>query len=164
MIEFFDKYSLITKKYADYLLFKQAVNLVINKKHLTKEGLLKIDSIRGLMNRGLPSKLVESINTKLEATTATEGCSIVGATNLPIGLTRPLVPNLPIPVPQWLAGFATAEGCFFVVISKSPSTKLGEAVQLKFILVQHIRDEQLMLNIKEYFGCGNLLIKRETIH
>jgi hypothetical protein len=76
VIEFFDKYSLITKKYADYLLFKQAVNLVINKEHLTMKGLLKIDSIRGLMNRGLPSKLVESINTKLEGTTATEGCSI----------------------------------------------------------------------------------------
>lgn len=116
------------------------------------------------MNRGLPSKLVESVDTKLEVTTASEGFSTVEATNLPVSITRPLVPNLPIPVPQWLAGFATAEGCFFVVISKSKSTKLGEAIQLKFILVQHLRDEQLMLNIKEYFGCGNLLIKRETVH
>ena len=64
VIEFFDKYTLITKKHADYLLFKQAVNLVLNKEHLTKEGLLKIDAIRGLMNRGLPSKLV-SVDTKL---------------------------------------------------------------------------------------------------
>lgn len=108
------------------------------------------------MNRGLPSKLVDHHYE------AQIGGSQTG-TNLST-FVRPLVPNLPIPAPQWLAGFATAEGCFFVVIYKSKSSKLGEAVQLKFILVQHIRDEQLMVSIKEYFGCGNILIKRETIH
>ena len=41
VIKFFDKHSLITKKHADYLLFKQAVNLVLNKEHITMEGLKK---------------------------------------------------------------------------------------------------------------------------
>lgn len=158
MLKFFDKYLLITKKHADYLLFKQAVNLVLNKEHITLQGLKKIDFIRGLMNRGLPSKLVESVHHNeaeiLRSQMATDLSTFV----------RPLVPNLPIPAPQWLAGFSTAEGCFFVVIYKSKSSKLGVAVQLKFILVQHIRDEQLMISIKEYFECGNILIKRETVH
>jgi hypothetical protein len=158
VIKFFDKHSLITKKHADYLLFKQAVNLVLNKEHIAMEGLKKIDSIRGLMNRGLPSKLIESAHHNEVVAGGSQT-----ATNLS-AIVRPLVPNLPIPAPQWLAGFATAEGCFFVTIYKSKSSKLGEAVQLKFILVQHIRDEQLMIRIKEYFGCGNILIKRETVH
>ena len=147
VISFFDEHLLITKKHADYLLFKLAVNLVLNKEHLTTEGLQKIDAIRGLMNRGQPSKLLQSA-------LATSTFSVV----------RPLVPDLPITAPAWLAGFATAEGCFFINIHKSKSTKLGEAVQLRFILVQHICDEQLMKRIKDYFGCGNLLVKRETVH
>ena len=147
VIKFFDEHLLITKKHADYLLFKLAVNLVLNKEHLTTEGLEKIDAIRELMNRGQPSKLLQS-------TPATSTFSVF----------RPSVPDLPIPAPAWLAGFATAEGCFFINVHKSKSTKLGEAVQLRFILVQHIRDEQLMKNIKDYLGCGNLLVKRETVH
>ena len=110
------------------------------------------------MNRGLPSKLIESAHHNEVVAGGSQT-----ATNLS-AIVRPLVPNLPIPAPQWLAGFATAEGCFFVTIYKSKSSKLGEAVQLKFILVQHIRDEQLMIRIKKYFGCGNILIKRETVH
>ena len=38
VIKFFDEHLLITKKHADYLLFKLAVNLVLNKKHLKKNG------------------------------------------------------------------------------------------------------------------------------
>ena len=38
IIDHYSKYQLITQKRADYELFKQAFNLVINKKHLTPEG------------------------------------------------------------------------------------------------------------------------------
>ena len=54
IINHFDKYSLITKKQADYLLFKMAVNLVNNKEHLTIEGLQKFVAIKASINRGLP--------------------------------------------------------------------------------------------------------------
>jgi len=145
IIKIFDEYSLITKKRADYLLFKQAINLVLNKEHLNMEGLTKIVSIKASMNKGINNKLKESF------------------TNL-IPVERPLVLNTSIPDPQWLSGFTSGEGCFFIVIHKSPNSKIGIAVQLKFILVQHIRDEQLMNNIKEYLDCGHLLQKRETIH
>jgi hypothetical protein len=36
IIDHFDKYSLITQKWADYTLFKQAFELINNKEHLTK--------------------------------------------------------------------------------------------------------------------------------
>ncbi len=54
IIDHFDKYPLITKKGADYLLFKMAVNLIQNKEHLTMVGLRKIVAIRASMNWGLP--------------------------------------------------------------------------------------------------------------
>ena len=145
VIKFFDEHPLITKKHADYLLFKLAMNLVLNKQHITMEGLKKIVAIKASMNRCLPLKLKDAFP------------------NI-IPVERPLVKNYPIPDPQWLAGFTSAEGCFFIVIQKSKDTKLGKAVQLKFILVQHTRDEELMKSILDYFECGNLLKKRETIN
>ena len=60
VINHFDKYPLITKKFADYLLFKQAVKLVEQKEHLTKEGLLKLVSIKASLNLGLSEKFKES--------------------------------------------------------------------------------------------------------
>ena len=44
-MDHFDKYPLITQKKADFEVFKQAVDLVKSKKHLTKEGLQKIVNI-----------------------------------------------------------------------------------------------------------------------
>ena len=145
IIKFFDKYPLITKKQGDFILFKLAVNLALNKEHITNEGLNKIIAIKASINRGLSQKLKEAFPNV-------------------IPVNKPLILDLPVPNPGWLAGFTTAEGCFFIVIYQSASSKLGEAVQLKFILVQHIRDEQLMNNIKEYLNCGNILQKKDTVH
>lgn len=95
VIKFFDEHLLITKKHADYLLFKLAVNLVLNKEHLTMEGLKKIDAIRGLMNRGQPSKLLQSTPRSVAAE---EGCLPATST---FPMVRPSVPDLPIPSSAW---------------------------------------------------------------
>lgn len=33
---------------------------------------------------------------------------------------------------------------------------LGEQVQLRFVITQHIRDASLMLRLQEFFGCGTI--------
>jgi len=53
----FDKYPLHTQKRADYELFKQVVLMLLNKKHFTEEGLLKIIAIKAAMNKGLSEYL-----------------------------------------------------------------------------------------------------------
>jgi hypothetical protein len=53
----FDKYLLVTKKLADYNLFKLAYNIIINKEHLTQEGLSKLVAIKGSLNLGLSPEL-----------------------------------------------------------------------------------------------------------
>jgi hypothetical protein len=60
VICFFDKYPLITQKWADYLLFKEAYELILNKRHLTIDGLKKLVSLKALINKGLPDQLKEA--------------------------------------------------------------------------------------------------------
>lgn len=53
VIPHFDNYPLISKKKADYELFKEIVLLMKNKEHLTNKGLLKIMSLKASLNLGL---------------------------------------------------------------------------------------------------------------
>jgi len=143
VIDHFEKYPLITQKRADYELFKQAIQLMKQKEHLTEAGLAKIVAIKASMNRGLSEELKVAF-PKI------------------IPIARPLVQNLPIPNPQWVAGFASGEGSFMCMIYKS-NTKAGEAVQLTFQLTQNIRDEQLMRSLIEYFDCGKIYRRRNAM-
>ena len=52
-----DTFSLNTKKYYDYLLFKQVVLLMVNKEHTTLEGIQKIVSLKSFLNWGLTTEL-----------------------------------------------------------------------------------------------------------
>lgn len=50
IVEFFDRYPLISQKFADYILFKEAYLLICSKQHLTNEGLQKIVSLKSSSN------------------------------------------------------------------------------------------------------------------
>lgn len=130
----FDKYPLITQKHADYLLFKKIVKIMLKKEHLTAEGLQEIVNIRASLNLGLSDVLkVAFPNT--------------------IPILRPKVTNQVIPHPQWVAGFVTGEGCFFVKITKGRNIA-GVGVQILFQVSQHIRDTEILKNFISFFNCG----------
>lgn len=57
IIPHFDNYSLITKKYSDYLLFKKIVLKLLNKEHNKYEGLQEIVNIRSSLNLGLSNEI-----------------------------------------------------------------------------------------------------------
>jgi LAGLIDADG DNA endonuclease family protein len=59
IIPHFLKYPLLTQKGTDFILFKQIVDLMENKAHLTIEGINKIINIKAAMNLGL-SELLKS--------------------------------------------------------------------------------------------------------
>ena len=63
IIPHFDKYPLITQKRADYLLFKQGIELLNLKARSDIEGIRKIVSIKASMNWGL-SRLCLLSSTK----------------------------------------------------------------------------------------------------
>ena len=124
IIDHFDKYPLITQKQADFELFKQVFYIVKNKGHLTMEGLHKIVAIRASMNRGLSYILKVAFPTV-------------------VPVPRLLVKNQvdPRKDPNWLSGFASAEGSFMVKITVKKTHIISFKVFLVFQLTQHSKDE-----------------------
>jgi hypothetical protein len=57
IIPHFLKYPLLTKKRADFELFKLAAEFISKKEHLTIEGLQRVVNIRASMNLGLSDVL-----------------------------------------------------------------------------------------------------------
>jgi hypothetical protein len=57
----------------------------------------------------------------------------------------------------------TTEASFYINIKKSPTATLGYVVVLRFELVQHSRDELLMISLIEFFKCGNVRSYKEAI-
>ena len=139
----FDKFPLNTQKQADYKALKLAYFIIKNKEHLTKEGLRKIVAIKASMNLGLSDKLTKAFSDV-------------------IPVKRPLV-ELPQTIdPHWLAGFVSGEGYFMIKIRASKKYSVGFQVILVFVITQHLRDQQLLICIKEYLGCGNVYQNREA--
>lgn len=138
VIDYFDKFPLITEKWADCFLFKKILNLMLEKEHRTLEGLYRIIAIKASINRGLTDKL------KFTFSNVTR-------------VVRPSVINIKISDPNWLAGFTSAEGSFMVQV------KTSGQVQLVFRLGQHSRDEQLMESLIYYLHCGSLYKQKEAV-
>ena len=142
IIPHFTKYPLITQKSTDFILFKSAVELINQKKHLTIEGIAEIVSIRAAMNLGLTETLIESFP---EITPKERESSCKNE-------------NIVIPSPYWFTGFTEAEGCFFISVHKSKSYNVGYQTQLRFSVVQHKRDEKLIGSFLSYLDCGKLYL------
>lgn len=134
IISHFDNYPLMTKKKADFILFKQIIHKVVEGEHLSAKGLQEIVNIRASINLGIS----DSLKTIFPNT---------------VPVTRPLIENIPIPHPEWMAGFVSGEGCFLVQMAKYGKGKL-DGVSLSFKVSQHLRDELLLRSFISFFGCG----------
>lgn len=146
----FDNYPLITKKRADYLLFKKVILMMQQKEHLTKEGVENIISIRAAMNIGLTPALK-------------------GAFPLSVPVQRPVVNNLTTSLtsqvisPKWMLGFASGEGCFSISLIHNKD-KTRTDIQLKFSISQHRRDKELIESFISYFNCGYIAESRGSVY
>jgi len=142
ILSHFEAYPLIGQKWADYILFKQAIVLIKNKEHLTKQGLKKILSLKASINLGLSDEL-----------------QLVFPDIVPIARPLPVkaqAQNIKIKNFNYIAGLTSGDGCFFVSIRNSSHTVSGKSVVLKFQIVQHSRDVELMKMLISTLGCGRL--------
>ena len=137
LIPHFDKYPLLTQKSADFILFKQIVELLKNKEHFSLDGLHKIINIKASMNLGL-SEVLKSNFIKFKP------------------VDRPLILTNNIPNAKWLSGFVSGEGNFDVSIIHNSKQKLGYQVKLRFRISQHVRDLKLMELLINYLGAGRI--------
>jgi len=71
IIKHFDDYPLLSNKYADFILFKSAIN-IIKPGNLTLAEISRIAAIKSSMNRGLSDKLKNSFSDVLRTKTASE--------------------------------------------------------------------------------------------
>lgn len=143
ILNHFDNHPLLTQKRADYILFKRAIALIQGKEHLTSDGFHEILSIRAAMNLGLSDSLKEAFPNILP-------------------VERPKVEDQIVPDPNWLVGFAEAEGCFYIDIAESTGVAVGNRIQLRFKITQHNRDVLLLESLVKYLGCGKIY-KKSTV-
>lgn len=137
IIPHFYKYPPITQKLADYILFKEIVYMMKNKEHLTLDGLKKVLSIKASLNLGLSDDLNVSFpNIK--------------------PVLRPLVLDKDIPHADWVAGFTSGDGSFYLHLRKNEEFKVGYRVEIVYRISQHLRDAQLMEKFTSYFQCGKV--------
>jgi hypothetical protein len=137
IIPHFDKYSLITTKYGDYILWRSIVELVSKDQHLDDIGFLKIVSLKSNLNKGLSLELLKYFPNQIEV----EKAKAV----LPKILNK-----------NWIAGFFSGEGCFSVAVYRSNKHKLGYGIILQIIFTQHLKNETLFNSIKTTLECGNI--------
>ena len=70
--------------------------------------------------------------------------------------------ELPITIhPEWLAGFTSAEGCFYIVVTPSKN-KTGYQVKLCLQVTQHSRDKLLLILISKILKCGHVTKNRNA--
>jgi hypothetical protein len=150
IVDHFNNFPLITQKWSDFQLFKAAFELVKCKRHLTSEGLIDIVSIKATMNLGLSEELAIAFPSPLGLVPQQGNTPERSRLNI---TARPLNPNKKTMNPNWLSGFVSAEGNFFVNIINS-KTKIGKQVILVFSVTQHSRDAALLQLICEFLDCG----------
>lgn len=138
IINHFEKYPLITQKWSDYQLFKQAFELIKCKQHLTREGLKKALSIKAALNNGLSDKL-----------------KIAFPDIVPV--LRPKINKPKVLDPDWITGFVDAEGCFHVTLINN-----SKGAGLIFKVTQHARDAELLKKFVDYFKCGRYYTSTNT--
>jgi hypothetical protein len=150
IISHFDKYPLLGLKQVDYKLFKDAISLLKNKEHLNKEGFKKLLSIRASMNLGLSDELKLSFP---DIKPISKSLLLDSSSKKSIN-------------PNWIAGLASGDGCFHVFIRNSATTKLGKSIVLKFHIVQHSRDIELIKMLIDTLGCGRveLVLKQSAVY
>jgi len=137
IIPHFIKYPLVTQKRADFELFTKIVEILKNKGHIESKGLQQIVNLKASLNLGLSDNLKKDFPDT-------------------VMVPRSQIRFEGIPDPNWLAGFASGEACFFISIYKSLKSKLGSAVQLVFKITQHSRDRELLKGIVDYLSCGRV--------
>lgn len=141
IINHFDKYSLITQKLSDFLIFKQCFNLIKQKKHLTDKGLLEILSLKGSLNLGLPDNIKNVFpNIKIKERSKYEFKGI--------------------PSSLWISGFISGDGSFHIVFSLKKKTG---SVFLRFSVHLHIKDLEVLEGISTYLKGKDSLNKKITL-
>lgn len=140
IIPHFFNYPLISKKWADFLLWTKVVEIIFNKDHLTEQGFFKILSYYASINRGISKKVLEHYPDILP-------------------VYRPVI-NLPKNLnPNWVSGFVAGDGGFSIYVRPAIDHVLSEKVYCRFHVAQHSKDQELIKLFIKFFDCGTVNVR-----
>lgn len=158
IIPHFLNYPLQSAKVIDFQFWRKSAEIIINKKHLSEEGLNQIVALKGVINKKLTLSLKKAFPTHLPLIRPSflalacrpsgTGCDSLNNTHSPIRDAQSLEP-------YWCTGFIEGDGSFFI---RTNPTKCGTLVSTSVLMsvCLDIREEPLLLRVKDYFGCGNV--------
>ena len=112
VIPFFKAHSLLSQKWADFVLFEKAAYLIKKGAHLTTHGLTDIISIKASMNKGLSDKLVAPDISLVE---------------------RPVLINKRVMNGNWLAGLRTEKDLSIYVLRRLVLQKVLTVFPFSFL-------------------------------
>lgn len=137
IIPHFINYPLVSKKAIDFSLWSEAIKLILNKEHLTKQGFMQILSLYASINRGMSKKASQTYPDVIPA-------------------PRPLI-SLPDNLnPQWVSGFVAGDGGFSIYVRSTEDYASGKKVYCRFHIAQHSKDLELMKLFIKFFNCGTV--------
>lgn len=139
----FINYPLFTYKIVYFQLWCSILNIIINKEHLTWEGLLRIIAFKAHFKNGLSALLISAFfNYK------------------PVPVPN-YNPNLNLMNIHWIAGFMNADGSFSLLIRSRESCKLGRTYDIRISITQD-NISLIVLNYIQFFlGFGK--VKSESL-
>lgn len=131
IVNHFDKYCLQSSKQIDFALWKQCVEIILNKKHLTQQGLEKIVSYKSAINYSGQSPR-SNILKLLFPNSA--------------NIKRPVVEIRETKLnPFWVTGFIAGEGSFYI-----NTNKITKKMRPVFSMGLNERDKFLLLKINDF--------------
>jgi LAGLIDADG endonuclease len=155
VIPHFQLYPLRSEKYQNYLIFRQIVIMLSEKRHSTLEGLVSIIHLAFCMNLSFSgsrrkTEKEELLKTcgfqyklEMDKTKLTEHTDVFGK----VMIETPSVEALD---PSYLSGLVDGDGSFSVSFRKNRSIKPA------FTLGLEGDNQQLLLQVQEYFTCGTI--------
>lgn len=65
--------------------------------------------------------------------------------------------------PWFISGLIDAEGSLTAALAKSKTSKLGWRIQLRFTILMHIREADLLKQVRDFFNVGNLVLGENQV-
>jgi LAGLIDADG endonuclease len=141
----FEKYPLFTYKLVNFILWSQALDLMIAKEHLTLIGLLKLVALKAQSPKGLSLNLIKEFPNYT-----------------PINLPE-YKPDLSKINIHWICGFINSDGSFSVYLVKNNKAKFGYNSQLRIVISQHNKSLIVFKTIKNYFNVGKIYHNSDSV-
>lgn len=143
----FDIFTLKSGKFESYVKFKEIINLMDKKAHLSADGLIKIIGLSYDLNFGTQRKLEnkeELIKLILEKSKIV---TPLVKTSLGSDLTNTFESLIS---PEFISGLTDGDGSFFV------SFKNNKRITVNYTIIQDSDSKSVLTEVKDYFNCGEV--------